>query len=213
MRKGGFCFLVKKDVTIAEKFGYQELIQEMQLRTGYSYYRVQTILKELSRLLQTSIRKGYPVECTGLCVLEFTSKGYVIVSGEFYDSLKQAQDLALVVNLDLNTTTNFVNTYYSIIKTKIEQGFKVNIKGVCYIFPRVDGDLIYIDSRISPQLKKPEVTEFVVFKKETPSEVSSKIFEGDKLRLSMRLDSQLRVPNNIFSVNSYQPEYIALDSE
>lgn len=195
---------------VAEKFDYQDLIQEMQIKTGYSYFKVRTMLKELSRLLQEKVSKGYNIECDGICKIYFTMTGQVILDDIYYDSEFQARDLAIKMNMDLITVRNFINNYYTIIKTKIEQGYQVNIKSVCYITPKIKNNNIYLATRMSPQLKKPEVAEFVIFKNlhSSKSRIVSEIVDGKKLRLAMSLDSQLNVPNRVFSVGSFEPEFI-----
>lgn len=205
--------MLEQKTIIADKFDYQDLINEMQLRTGYSYYRVRTILKELSRFLQENIRKGNPIECLGVCGVDFTITGYALVSGKPYGLEKQAEDLSNKLQLEYVTMINFLNNYYLIIKNKIEQGYQVNIKGVCYITPRMKENNIYLDTRMSPQLKKPEVSEFVVFQSSEGEEIKSKIFEGKQLRLSMTLHEELKIPNHIMTADSYVPEYIDLSKK
>ena len=129
---------------VAEKFDYQDLIQEMQIKTGYSYFKVRTMLKELSRLLQEKVSKGYNIECDGICKIYFTMTGQVILDDIYYNSEFQARDLAIKMDMDLITVRNFINNYYTIIKTKIEQGYQVNIKSVCYITPKVKNNNIYL---------------------------------------------------------------------
>lgn len=199
---------------VAEKFDYQDLIKEMQLKTGYSYFKVRTMLKELSRLIQGKISKGYNVECDGICKIYFTMTGQVIIDDNYYGSENQSRDLAHKMEMDLITVRNFVNNYYSIIKTKIEQGYQVNIKSVCYITPKVKDNHIYLATRMSPQLTKPEIAEFVIFKNlhSSKSRIVSEIVDGKKLRLAMILNPDLKIPNRVFSKGSYEPEFIDISS-
>lgn len=203
---------MSNDNLIAEKFDYQDLIKEMQLKTGYSYFKVRTMLKELSRLIQHKINKGYNVECDGICKIYFTMTGQVIIDENYYGSENQARDLSQKMDMDLITVRNFINNYYNIIKTKIEQGYQVNIKSVCYITPKVKDDHIYLATRMSPQLKKPEVAEFVIFKNlhSSKSRIVSEIVDGKKLRLAMSLNTELRIPNRVFGKGSYEPEFVDL---
>lgn len=189
----------------AEKFDYQDLIKELQLVSGYSYHRIRMIVKTLSQQLQYKFSQGYPIECKNICKVDFNVTGYVILDSQYYTVEQQAKDVSELLELEYISVLNIVNNYYDLIKNKIEQGFQVNIKSVCYITPVLQGNNIYLKSRISPQLKKPEIAEFVVMDNKV---VLSKIFEKQDLRLSLVLNSNLNIPRNVFKQDSYEPEYI-----
>lgn len=192
------------------KYDYQDLINEMQIVSGYSYYKARTLLRDLSKVLQHKIAKGTPIVCEGLFKIYFTSnKENNIYVGETYGILEQAQDLSVLTQRDKNEILSFLRNLYNIVKTKVEQGYQVNIKGVCYLIPTMDehGN-IFIQSRMSPQLLKPEVSEFVVFKPD--GKIVAKTLEKKDLRLATDISEDLRIPNRIVTEMIQEVEYINL---
>lgn len=197
---------ITEEIKISEKYTYQDLIQELQIRTGYSYFRVRTILKELSRLLQKKVKQGIAIDCEGICKIDFSIKGYTNMNRTYYSVQEQAKDLSESLKLEKIDMLNLIRNYYNLIKTKIEQGYQVNIKSICRVDPieNLTGD-IYINTRMSPQLKKPEIAEFVVLDRD--GRISTKIFDKN-IRLNMFLDENLKLPNRIVSKETYEAEYI-----
>lgn len=192
------------------KYDYQDLIKEMETISGYSYFKTRTMLKDLSKLLQQSIKKGIPIETEGLFKIYFTSnRQNNIYLGTCYDVYAQAKDLSQIKQINYNEVLSFIKNYYSTIKTKIEQGYQVNIKGVCYIKPLEDSQgNIFLHTRMSPQLEKPQIAEFVVFKPD--GRVVSINIEKRDLRLATYVLEDLKIPHRVVTDNQTTSEFIDL---
>lgn len=196
---------------IAKKFTYQDLIYELQLKSGYSYFKTRTILKELSKLLQSKIYKGVPIECENICKIDYSVSKYTNLNDYYFGVTEQAKELSIKLNINELTLRNFITNYYEIILAKIEQGFQVNIKSVCYITPKkTDTGDIFIDTRMSPQLQKPEILELVVLNKQ--GLILSKIFDKN-IRLNMFLNEYIKLPNRIVTEQTSKVDYINLKNK
>lgn len=177
----------------AKKTSYQDLIQFIQTQTGYSYFKSRTILKELSKLLNEKVGKGFAIECEGLFAVDFNLSGMINSNAEYFGIEEQAKELSERLGFPLIDVFNVLKLYYNKIKSDVESGFQVNVKSVGYIIPKEDKNgAIYLDARISPQLKKPEIADFIVL--DTNGDFKVTMVEKDKLRLSILLDSELQLP-------------------
>lgn len=198
-----FC-LIKK----AKRFTYDELIHELMGHTNYSYFKTRTAIKELTRILQDKVSKGVAIECDGLFLIDFRITGYINGNEVYYGISDQATELATKLALPRQDMLNLIRKYYSIIKTKVELGYKVNIKAVAYIEPKydVEGNIL-VDARISPQLDKPIVADFLVADNTGDFRVAT--VNKEKIRLHMVLDSKLTAPRRVattgVTINYYQP--------
>lgn len=192
------------------KVTYADLIEALQNHMGFSYFRSRTILKELSRLLTDKLSKGLAVECEGLFRIDYTITGKVNSNETYYGIEEQARDLSDIVGISYLDTLNAIRLYYGTIKTKIESGYASSVKAIAYITPKEDENgAIYIDGRISPQIMKPEMAEFLVIDKE--GDMMLQTVDKNQLRLSIMLDSTLRIPYRIVDDgDSLKPTYIQL---
>lgn len=192
----------------AAKVGYQELIEFIQTQTGFSYYKSRTILKELSKVLAESVSSGIAIECTGLFKVDFTITGTINSNADYLDIHSQARQVSERLPYTKMDITNVIRLYYSKIKSDVESGYQVNVKSIGYLTPKESEDgSVYIETRLSPQLKKPEQSEFVVLDSRGDFMIAN--VSHDKIRLSIIPDDNLRIPHRVVPSNeSRKTEYI-----
>ena len=177
----------------AKKRTYQELIHFIQTQTNHSYFKSRTILKELSKVLNEKVSKGIAIDCMGLFKVDFNLSGMINSNNEYFGINEQAEEISERLGYTLIDTFNVLKLYYTKMKTDIEAGYQVNVKSVGYIIPKVDSNgAIYLDARLSPQLKKPTMADFIVLDKMGDFKVV--MVDKDKIRLSILMDNQLNVP-------------------
>lgn len=183
---------------VAKKVSYQELIHFLQLQTGYSYFKTRSIVKELSKVLNNRVEKGIAIDCLGLFKVDFSIKGVVNSNSDYYSIQEQAKDISTNLNIPMLDVLNVLKMYYNKIKSDVESGFQVNVKSVGYLIPKEDADgNIYIESRISPQLKKPEHADFIIL--DSKGDFKMVLVPREDIRLSILQDEQLKVPFRIIT--------------
>lgn len=183
---------------VAKKVSYQELIHFLQLQTGYSYFKTRSIVKELSKVLNNKVEKGIAIDCLGLFKVDFSIKGVVNSNSDYYSIQEQAKDISYNLSIPMLDVLNVLKMYYNKIKSDVESGFQVNVKSVGYLTPKEESDgAIYIESRISPQLKKPENADFIIL--DEKGDFKMVLVSREDIRLSIIQDEDLKVPFRIIT--------------
>lgn len=197
---------------VAKKVSYQELIRFLELQTGYSYFKTRSIVKELSKVLNKHIQKGIAIDCLGLFKVDFSIKGFVNSNSDYYSVQEQAKDISYNLNIPVLDVLNVLKMYYNKIKSDVESGFQVNVKSVGYLTPKEDTDgNIYIESRISPQLRKPESADFIIL--DDKGDFKMVLVSREDIRLSIIQDDDLKVPFRVITASEDRSfQYIDLKS-
>lgn len=177
------------------KLTYTDNIEYMSNQVGVSHHQARQTLKEIRKYLQRQITKGFDIHIDGLCKIKYTITGVhvfkngIITLTDIKEHTKTALD-----KYDEYTTGVLVDTWIKHLIQSIERGYSVSITGVATILLNQEGEQIMMSGRMSPQLKKPEFSDFVVLEN---GELVLKVFKREDLRLSMSLDEQLRLPARI----------------
>lgn len=169
---------------------YEDLISYVQEVTGVSRNRAWEVLKEYSDVLKQAVKLGNDVDIEGLVDISFTStKGYVY-KNSVYGFEEQVTDVTKRLGLEEFEVRNILITYLKRIRTRLLDGYHVNIKGVCYMIPEEEDDGVVICStRTSPVLYKPEVVDFLLL---TEKGITLKELGEKDLRFNIRAKESIK---------------------
>lgn len=141
---------------------YEDLTKYVVYRTGDSKNRVGNILTEYSEVLKEAIKRGNTVKVEGLVTITFaTPQGYVY-QNRVYELDEQVNDVAMRLSLDSYKVRTVLLTYLKRIKHRLQDGYQVNIKGICYMVPTEVEEGVICKTRKSPVVKSPELADFIL---------------------------------------------------
>lgn len=141
---------------------YGDLIEYVRDTVGVSWNRSRMVLKEYSEVLKRAVKRGYSIDIDGLVDISFTTAQGYIYKNSVYGLDEQIQDVVDALGLDEFEVRNIVTTYLKRIRTRLKDGYHVNIKGICYLIPEEVDGAVMCTTRISPVLSKPEIADFLL---------------------------------------------------
>lgn len=148
------------------------------------------VIKELSAVLKNAVHRGDTIDCEGLFQISFTYSFGTIYKNHVVDVEEQIRLVG--ENLGMDNIDPLIRLYYSRIRTLVETGYQVNIKGVGYIIPKESETGVECTTRVSPVLKKPNMADFLVLKDSGALELCQ--INGEHLRFSIVLDEMVKTP-------------------
>lgn len=171
--------------------GYQDLIDYVTYKTGKSDNMARNVIKEYSSVLKDSIRKGNTVRIDGLVKIEYTTKRGYIYKNREYTLESQIEDISKRLNLGKFDVQNIIVTYLRRIRSRVLEGYQVNIIGVCYLIPKKEQDELYVCTpRVSPVLDKPELVDFVIV---TENGIILEELTDEDIRFKIDVDDDIEV--------------------
>jgi|SRR5690625_1516648 len=178
------------------KEGYPELIDYVATRTGISKHRTWRVLKEYSKVLKESVKKGNSIEIDKLITITFTTKEGYIFENKVIDLEDQVEIVSDNLEMSEIDVRNLILTYIRRIHDRVQEGYQVNIKGVSYVIPSKDRDgEIICTPRVSPVMEKPDVADFVLSTNQ--GNIILKELLGEELRFKIEVSEDLEIPYKI----------------
>lgn len=183
-----------KDVKEVFKVGYSELVELLSKRINESEYKTNLFTKEYSKLLQNSLKQGKDIKVLGICDIYFNYKSKdKIVDNDVLGYREQIDELVKSLGWSELLVSRMLKEYLRLMKQKLEQGYKVNIKSILYIEPSKDGT--GYDTRCNPNIEYPENMFYMVL-----NDVGNKsLVEINNKKLSIRIDlsEELKAPKKL----------------
>lgn len=178
---------------------YSTIIDSIVVETMKSRHMVRTVLKEISQVIQDYIEEGVGVEVQGLFDIKYSlpkTKGVL-----YKNKVKSWEDIVTEVYRRVNHNVRYTyldvklvaDVYILRLKSLVEIGKSITLKGVGYIYVKEDDEGVYLDCRISPSLEKSDNSVFIVIEKEP---VFRKIGR-DGILLSMTISDTIEVPSKV----------------
>lgn len=177
------------------KESYPELINYVSFKTGISYHRTWKILKEYSKVLKDSIKRGDNILIDGVLEITYTTKEGYIYNNKTSDLTLQIKHVSLNLGFDELEVRNTIITYLRRLTDRVADGYQVNIKGVCYLIPSEEFNVTQCKPRVSPVLKKPDTADYVI-----STETGNLIFKevlGENLRFKIDISDELELPTQV----------------
>lgn len=176
------------------KIGYSELVEMLAKRVGQSDYKTNLFTKEFSKLLQDSLKDGKDLNILGICKIYFNNKSEgIIINNDIIGYKEQLDELVSRLDWSEVLVSRMLKEYLRLMKQKLEQGYKVNIKSILYIEP--NEDYTGYVTRCNPNIEIPENKYFMILEESG----NKKLSEINNKRLSLRidLDSRLVKPKKV----------------
>lgn len=173
------------------KVGYSELVQLLSRRINESEYKTNLFTKEYSKLLQNNLKLGKDIKILGICDLYFNYKSKdKIVDNDVFGYREQIDELVNRLGWSEVLVSRMLKEYLRLMKQKLEQGYKVNIKSILYLEP--NEECTGYNTRCNPNIEYPERMYFMVL-----NDVGNKsLVEITNKKLSIRIDlsDELKAP-------------------
>lgn len=173
------------------KVGYSELVQLLSRRINESEYKTNLFTKEYSKLLQNNLKLGKDIKILGICDLYFNYKSKdKIVDNDVFGYREQIDDLVDRLGWSEVLVSRMLKEYLRLMKQKLEQGYKVNIKSILYLEP--NEECTGYNTRCNPNIEYPERMYFMVL-----NDIGNKsLVEITNKKLSIRIDlsDELKAP-------------------
>lgn len=142
--------------------GYEDLKEFISTKTGNSINKTGKIMTEFSNIVKDAARRGDTINIEGIATIYFTTTQGIVYKNREYGLEEQVDDLELELGIDRLDIKSVLVTYLKRIKSRVLDGFQVNLKGICYLIPKEEEEGVICVPRVSPVLYKPELADFVL---------------------------------------------------
>lgn len=133
---------------------YRQILKYIQEKIGVRHYPAKITLTELGKQLHLAVERGEDIDIPQIVRVGYYSKVADITTNRVYDFERQVVDVAYAIQKPESFVRKVLSVYYYRIKTLIESGYRVSIKGVILFLPqkRADGT-IYAHTSLSPVMQ------------------------------------------------------------
>lgn len=191
---------------------YRQILKYIQEKIGVRHYPAKITLTELGKQLHMAVERGEDIEIPQIVRVGYYTKLADISSNRVYDFEKQVQDIAYAIQKPESFVRKVLTVYYYRIKTLIESGYRVSIKGVILFLPkkREDGT-IYIHATLSPvmQTYKTDGAMYHVLAKNGLYGIRK--LAREDLRYQITLSTDLHEPTEIREPVNYQFQKLEIE--
>lgn len=178
-----------------EKVKYQEAINYLVERVGVSEHQVRQVLKHIGFLIKDAVYEGYDIDLTPLFKIRYQVKGQLIYNNPTYTLDNIVEDCSKVLsNYDKDRVALIIELYIAYLLDSLERGVNVSIKGVATLLVEESDGQVMVSGRMSPQLQKAEVADFMIMAK---GEIEIRSISNRDLRLSFSLSDELKMPRRV----------------